>query len=73
MYTGSGYKVSNMSKVKKPLLKYTVIAGIVFGGVGAFLGFMAGMTPEGAAAGFLIGWSIGEIFAVAASDKDHAE
>ncbi|GLQ33600.1 hypothetical protein [Litoribrevibacter albus] len=46
-------------------LKAMLVGGGIVGTIGAFLGFMAGLTLEGSGSGFLIGWIIGEIYGVA--------
>jgi hypothetical protein len=58
-------------KNRKSHLKAILIGGSVFGCAGAFLGYMAGFTSEGASGGFILGWIIGEIFGLGAdSSKD---
>ena len=51
----------------KSVLKYCLI----FGAIGAFIGFISGLSYVGAAVGFLGGWFVGELFGFAASrDND---
>ena len=58
-------------KTRSSHFKAILIGGGAFGCVGAFLGYMAGFTSEGASSGFIFGWIIGEIFGVGAgSDND---
>jgi F0F1-type ATP synthase assembly protein I len=42
-------------------LKAMLIGGGIFGPVGAFFGYMVGLTGEGAGIGFVLGWVVGEI------------
>ena len=46
-------------------IKAILIGGGVCGIIGALLGYLAGFTLEGAGAGFVIGWIVGEIFGLA--------
>jgi len=50
--------------------KAMLIGGGCCGLLGAFLGFMSGLTLKGAASGFLGGWLLGEIFGVFISESD---
>ncbi len=51
-------------------LKAFFVGGAIFGFIGAFFGYMAGFTKEGAGAGFVLGWLVGEIFGAAVSSSD---
>lgn len=48
--------------------KAMVVGGSIVGAIGAFLGFMTGLTIEGAGSGFFVGWIIGEIYGIATVD-----
>ncbi|MGH1543138.1 MAG: hypothetical protein ACRBHB_22160 [Arenicella sp.] len=52
-------------------LKAILIGGGVCAVIGAYLGFMAGFTKEGAGAGFLLGWVVGEIVGLAVSETNN--
>ena len=54
-------------KNRKSHVKAMLSGGSIFGCVGAFFGYMAGFTFEGAGSGFLFGWVIGEIFGLGAA------
>jgi hypothetical protein len=56
-------------KNRKSHFKAILIGGSVFGCVGAFFGYMAGFTSEGAGGGFILGWIIGEIFGLGADSN----
>ncbi len=55
---------------KNKHLKAILVGGSIFGAIGAFLGFMSGLTVEGALGGFILGWVVGEIFGLGASETD---
>lgn len=53
-------------------LKAMLVGGCIVGTIGAVLGFMAGLTFEGAGSGFFVGWIIGEIYGVATVSNLHS-
>lgn len=61
----------NNRKNSSSHVKAIFIGGSIFGFIGAFLGYMAGFTSEGACSGFIFGWTIGEIFGLGADNGNH--
>lgn len=57
---------SNSSKPSR--LKKVILGALTVGLIGSALGFLAGLTLEGALGGFMLGWVLGEILGASVSD-----
>lgn len=57
----------NQTNKTKSRLKLLLLGGGIGGLMGAGLGWLAGLSPQGAAIGFLLGWLVGEIYGLGAA------